>query len=94
MTTYVVGGLVCAAVAAGVVGLTPFVARLWATPARRARVRIEKEFRPPAADEALGAFKDLHKPTAAPPAPSGILPLAYPTAVPTPIAHSATIPNR
>jgi tight adherence protein B len=62
MTTYLVGGLVCAAVAAGVVGLGPLVARLWATPARRARVRVEKEFGPPATDAALAAFKDLHKP--------------------------------
>ena len=64
MTTYLVAGLVCVGVAAGVVGLAPLVARLWAGPGARVRERMVREFGSPETNEALPAFKDLHKPTA------------------------------
>ncbi|WP_439629975.1 type II secretion system F family protein [Gemmata sp.] len=66
MTTYLVAGLVWGAVVAGIVGLAPLVARLWATPGARVRKRVKQEFGRPEPDQALAAFKDLHKVAAGP----------------------------
>jgi len=66
MTTYLVAGLVGAAVIAGVVGAAPLVARLLLSPRSRVRNRLKHEFGRPEVAESLAAFKDLHKLAAGP----------------------------
>lgn len=61
MTLYLVAGLVCVGVVAGIVGLVPLVARLWVRPGTLIRERMEREYGHSGAVEALPAFKDLHK---------------------------------
>jgi tight adherence protein B len=61
VTTYLVAGLVWVAVAAGVAGLAPLVARLWVRPRVRLRKRMEREFGRTKSDESIAVFKDLHQ---------------------------------